>query len=47
MLRRDQVEQQLPVASAANSAYIAARGQGLGDLDFSAVMAVIAAHKQQ
>eukprot|EP00197_Chlamydomonas_leiostraca_P011313 CAMPEP_0202865804 /NCGR_PEP_ID=MMETSP1391-20130828/6361_1 /ASSEMBLY_ACC=CAM_ASM_000867 /TAXON_ID=1034604 /ORGANISM="Chlamydomonas leiostraca, Strain SAG 11-49" /LENGTH=322 /DNA_ID=CAMNT_0049545681 /DNA_START=91 /DNA_END=1059 /DNA_ORIENTATION=- len=42
----DQHAQTLPVASAANAAYLQARGKGLGDEDFSAVLeAIIKAHK--
>lgn len=42
----DQHAQTLPVAAAANAAYLQARGQGLGDEDFSAVLsAVLKAHQ--
>ncbi|GFR42250.1 hypothetical protein Agub_g3144 [Astrephomene gubernaculifera] len=43
----DEVAQPLPMAAAANSLYIAARRQGLGDADFSAVMEAVAAQQQQ
>ncbi|EFJ53105.1 6-phosphogluconate dehydrogenase [Volvox carteri f. nagariensis] len=41
----DEVAQPLPMAAAANSLYIAARRQGLGDMDFSAVMEAVAAQE--
>ncbi|GIL49830.1 hypothetical protein Vafri_6147 [Volvox africanus] len=42
----DEVEQPLPMAAAANALYIAARRQGLGDMDFSAVMEAVAVQQQ-
>jgi 3-hydroxyisobutyrate dehydrogenase-like beta-hydroxyacid dehydrogenase len=40
------VAQTLPVASAANSVFIAARAQGLGDADMSAVLRAVTAPPQ-
>jgi glyoxylate/succinic semialdehyde reductase len=37
----DQLGHPMPVAAAANDAYIRARGQGLGDSDFSAVLETV------
>ena len=44
---RDEVAQALPVASAANSTFIQARSEGLGDLDISAVIEVLLAQKKK
>lgn len=42
----DALEQPMPVTAAANDAYIRARGQGLGDADFSAVLEAVARRQQ-
>ena len=39
--------QALPVAAAANAQYLLARDQGLGDMDFSAVIEALVANKAQ
>ena len=46
-LHSDAVEQPLPVAAAANELYIAARAQGHGDADFSAVLQAVMMTQQQ
>ncbi|KAL6762565.1 6-phosphogluconate dehydrogenase [Haematococcus lacustris] len=42
----DELAQPLPLAAAANSVYVQARGQGLGELDFSAVIRAVLAQQQ-
>ena len=44
---RQQVGQPLPVAAAAQRDYTSALGAGLGDMDFAAIMQVVAAAAEQ